>query len=87
MERLVGGTLAIVLFCAVVWIGIVRGLETEAVLGKALLVAIVGGLAGAFCFGPLGRAVIQRASRVTEEEAPAETEPPETEAAEQKTRT
>jgi hypothetical protein len=73
MERLVGSMLAVLMFCTVVWAGLLRGLPAPMILERAALCALAGGLLGWLSVGPLGRALVQASTRVSAEPPPEET--------------
>ena len=87
MERVIAGVLAVLLFCAVLWMGLARGLPTETVMWRSLICAVAGFLVGWISFGPLGKALMQGSTRITEESETEETPPEATEQAEKPAQT
>lgn len=71
MERIFGGILTILMFCAILWMGILRRLPMNEVLERATWCSLAAGLIGWLSFGPLGRALIQNAIQINEERPPA----------------
>lgn len=70
MEKVIGGILAILTFGAVAAMGLMRGLAAEAILSRALLCGLAGGVIGWLSVGPLGKSLIQASVRITEEPPP-----------------
>lgn len=68
MPRVMGGVMALVLFVAILVVGIVKKLPTNDVVWRALLGGAAGLLLGWLVFGKIGAEILKDSSKMTEEE-------------------
>lgn len=68
--------MAFLIFSAILWMGLIRRIPTEDVILRAIGGGAAGFLIGWLSFGPLGKALLQGAARITEETPPSEPEAP-----------
>lgn len=68
MARVMGGVLAIVLFVAVLVVGLVKKMPPNDVLVRALLAGGAGFILGWGIFGRIGSDILKDSTKITEEE-------------------